>query len=193
MPVIAPPTFADIWPKVDAIPGWMTYDEAALLYQTALRTPEDGTIVEIGSFCGRSLTLLAETGRRIISVDPLVEGESVGKKPIDREVVDRLRSVVDAYSNIEWQRCFSAVAVVPPRIDMLHIDACHKYPFPRDDFRYCESALVDGAFVAFHDYGQEHGATRSVTELVDGGLLEPSLRIRGTMCVTKYRRKGLHG
>lgn len=193
MPVAHEPLpFAAIWNEIDAIPGWMTDQEAEALYRAALRTDPDGVIVEVGSFCGRSLAVLAESGRTVIAVDPLIEGASIAKTPINDAVIDSLQTVVEAYPNVTWQRCLSTDAKLPGRVDMLHIDGCHKHPFPLNDFLHFQAALVDRAMLAWHDYGLEAGVTTCVQTLINRGLIEPALRISGTMCITRYT-KGLYG
>lgn len=193
MPVIdGPTTFAEIWEAVDAIPGWMTAREAEALHCAACQTASDGTIVEVGSFCGRSLAVLAESGREVIAIDPLVAGMSVAKTPIDEAVISNLSAVVAAYPNVTWQRCRSAESALPQRVDMLHIDGCHKHPAPLDDFEHFEPAFVDGAIVAFHDYGREAGVIEAVRTLIERKSIEPVLRLSGTMCITRST-KGSHG
>lgn len=156
--------FADVWQTVQETFGWLEYGEASVLYQAALRVPEDGVIVEIGSFAGKSARLLAATGRRVLCVDPLEIGVSVGKIKICDAIVESMQRAADL-PNISWQRVKSDAAKYPPRIDMAYIDACHKYPHPLNDFSIVEAMLYPGAIVAFHDYHREHGVTRTVIEL----------------------------
>lgn len=162
-------TFDEAWETADEITGWLSKAEAAALWDAAQLTPIDGVIVEVGSFCGRSTTILAETGRKVIAFDPLVLGQSIAKTPIDESVVDSLRSVVAKYDNVIWHRCKSDEGPIPPRIDLLHIDACHKYPHPLVDYMRFADSLRPGSLVAFHDYWREFGVTKAVTELEKWG------------------------
>lgn len=164
-------TFATVWPRVDEVPGWLTETEALALFNAATNISEDGVIVEVGAFCGRSTTSLAETGRRVITIDPLQFGVSVGGVRIDAEIIDRLQSVVDYYPNVTWWRCKSDEAAIPPRIDLLYIDAIHKYPWPLQDFKMFKESIVPGGLVAFHDYWTEYGVTKSVDELAMLGVI----------------------
>jgi hypothetical protein len=54
----------------DSLPshGWLTYNEARLLYDTA--EPTSGPILEVGSYQGRSTCLLASLGRPVLAIDP---------------------------------------------------------------------------------------------------------------------------
>lgn len=48
--------------------GWLTENEAKILWDTAQKTK--GVIVEVGSYRGRSASLLGKLGRPIICIDP---------------------------------------------------------------------------------------------------------------------------
>jgi len=178
--------FADAWALADRIDGWLTECEGHALFEAAMQTPEDGVIVEVGSYKGRSLTLLAETGRRVIAVDPLELGMSIAKTPITEDTVTALADVVHSYPHVFWIRNRSKDTCCPPRIDLLYIDARHKYPSPLEDFRAFQDGLYPGAIVVFHDYGREFGVTKSVDELISGGEIEYLSGIE-TMFVGRYR------
>lgn len=176
-------TFADAWSRADRVFGWLTEEEGETLFNAAMQTPTNGLIVEVGSFMGRSLTLLAESGRRIISVDPLQPMHSVAKMRITDDTAHALQSVADSYANVTWLRRSSSDVVCPPRIDLLYIDACHKYPSPLDDFMAFRPGLVGGqSLVAFHDYGREFGVTKSVDELESKNIIK-RIALGGTLFV----------
>ena len=162
-------SFQEVWARVDGVDGWLTAEEAAALYGAAMQTPQDGLIVEVGSYKGRSLTVLAETGRRVLAVDPLELGVSIAKTAITEETVAALQAVVDAYPNVEWIRKRSGEVNPPHDIDLLYIDASHRYPHPLEDFRAFQKYLKPEALVAWHDYGRDFGVTKSVDELIASG------------------------
>ena len=59
---------------IDETPGWLSLDEAALLYHLARQTTT-GSIVEVGSYRGRSTVALAKGAlaggnRPVYAVDP---------------------------------------------------------------------------------------------------------------------------
>lgn len=157
--------FPELWRQVRTVTGWLSEPEAGVLWQAALATPADGVIVEIGSFAGKSARVLAAAGRRLLCVDRLTMGLSVGKIVIDDAIVASLQAVVNDHPHVTWQHCESQDADYPPRIDMVYIDACHKYPYPLNDYLAVRHALHPGSQVAFHDYHREHGVTRTVLEL----------------------------
>lgn len=162
--------FSVAWSKMYHVFGWLTEGEARALFEAAIQTPEDGLIVEVGAFRGRSTALLAETGRRIVTVDPLDETITVAKLKIDAGVVAALQSIVDQYPNVRWERKFVKDVEIARPIDMLYIDGLHRYPQPLDDFKHFLPLRV-GTIVAFHDYGREFGVTKTVDELEAAGVL----------------------
>ncbi len=52
------PTFPEVWSAVSDVDGWMTEGQAEALFDAAHGCPDGGTIVEIGSFRGRSTIVL---------------------------------------------------------------------------------------------------------------------------------------
>jgi predicted O-methyltransferase YrrM len=163
--------FASAWSKMYHIFGWLTEGEARCLFNAATSISEDGLIIEVGAFRGRSTALLGETRRRVITVDPLDESMVVAKLKIDSGVADALQSIVDQYPNVEWVRKFVDDVECPGSADMLYIDGLHRYPQPLDDFKHFRPALRQGSIVAFHDYGREFGVTRTIDELEAAGVL----------------------
>jgi len=158
-------SFLEAWNKAANIDGWLSQREGGLLYNAAMSLEKGATIVEIGSYKGKSLTLLAETGRNVISVDPLDPAFATGGKRIDAEHVEELSEVVARYDHVSWIRKPACEAQVPARIDMLYIDGDHEPPAPLNDFRHFAVALRHGSLVAFHDR-QETGPKLAI------GLLE---------------------
>ena len=51
--------FPDVLAGIADVEGWLTDEQARRLYDRASKLPEDAQIVEIGSFRGRSLIVLA--------------------------------------------------------------------------------------------------------------------------------------
>ena len=67
------PEFASVWAGADRIAGWLSRDQAAVLFDAAGALPPGSTVVEIGSHQGRSTVVLAaglSAGSRLVAVDP---------------------------------------------------------------------------------------------------------------------------
>lgn len=184
------------------IDGWFEPDEAALLAMVAagvLSATSSGTLVELGSFCGRATTVLGSVARRVgdatvYAVDRF-DGRvgEVGRLYSCGPTFERfqaaiagaglgatVRQVVGAPSEVEWTR----------PIGLLLVDGLHDHLTVAADFRHYEPWLEPNAFVAFHDYGTYVGVTRFVDELLRGGGYIETARL-GTLIVIRPRGAGV--
>lgn len=181
--------FVDAWERAEKIEGWLSRREAQLLHRAALGTPTDGTIVEVGAFRGRSTALLASTGRRVVTIDPLVVGSQVDEnRVIGSADAFALDDVVSSFENCRWIRRASTEVVdaeIPPRIDMLYIDGEHEGDAAYRDFMRFRANLAPGASVAFHDFDSVPGVTQSVRRLESEGLISHASYCGG-LFVGKY-------
>jgi len=70
---LAPSRFVATWPLLDSVEGFLSKREAELLYSLALTVPAGRSIVEIGSYKGRSTCVLAAAAQGrvpVYAVDP---------------------------------------------------------------------------------------------------------------------------
>lgn len=158
--------FDAVWRDADRIGGWLTVDQARLLWDTARSRPGPTTVLEIGSHQGRSTVVLARAvepaGGGVIAVDPFVEGrlfggqatESVFRANVaDAGVADVVRLVRDYSTALRptWSEPF----------DQLYIDGKHDYWTVSDDLRWADH-LPQGAPVLVHDCYSSIGVTLGV-------------------------------
>lgn len=174
---------AEIGPAIDAIDGWLDPKAGAVLYQLARVAAPMPSVVELGSWKGRSTAWLAHGlrdrgGGRVVAVDtwagthnePDHAQQLAGYAPdqLHHEFLDAMRrhgleTMVEPWrmSTLEaarrWDRGVS--------IGLLHIDADHAYEAVRADFEHWAPFVVRGGLVVFDDVGSWSGPTRLVTEL----------------------------
>ncbi|QNN53040.1 class I SAM-dependent methyltransferase [Nocardioides mesophilus] len=156
------PSFDDTWAKAHEVRGWLTREQARLLWDQALAMTAP-TAVEIGSHAGRSTLVLGEAARssggRVLAIDPFVEGRlfgGAGTKQVflanmaDAGLRDTVELVEDYSSRLRpgWDRHF----------DYLYIDGKHDYWSVSDDLRWAEM-LPAGAPVLVHDSFSSIGVT----------------------------------
>lgn len=164
------------WEIISGIDGWLTKEEARVLYIIASETP--GPIVEIGSWKGRSTAALGFASRNnsahplIYSVDPFT-----GSKE-HREADPNCNTWDDFRDNIEDLHMFDIVRPYQMTskeayekhfgaISMLFIDGSHDYEDVKYDFCSWGSNVVVGGWICMHDYYWP-GPNKVVEEYVVG-------------------------
>ncbi len=168
--------------RVADVDGWMTPGQASTLFDAARRCPAAGTIVEIGSFRGRSTVVLASAapiGAQIIAIDPHA-GNDRGPQEIDgfeQEASDDhavfLANLEQAgvAERVEHLRMFSDAALdhVDGSIDVLYIDGAHRYAPALADIRAWGARVADGGTMLIHDSFSSIGVTGAIVrQLVPG-------------------------
>lgn len=145
-----------------SIEGWMGYEDT---YQEAVRiTPDGGTIVEIGSFLGRSAAFMAveiaNSGKKIrfVCVDPfeghLGSGLFDGRCSTDTFHANMARGGISHL--VETMKMYSveAAALFEDRsVDFVFIDGAHDYDNVRADICAWLPKVKPGGVLSGHDYG----------------------------------------
>jgi predicted O-methyltransferase YrrM len=168
-------TFDEVWTAVTDVQGWMTEGQARSLYDAAAACPPRGTIVEIGSFHGRSTIVLASAcpdDARVIAVDPHA-GNDRGPQEIDGFEVEAdqdhetfLQNLRDAgvADKVRHLREFShdAIAEIEGAIDVLYVDGAHRYQPARWDIGHFGARVRDGGTMLIHDSFSSIGVTAAI-------------------------------
>jgi hypothetical protein len=145
-----------------AAPGFLTEREGRFLALVAAAAPAAGTILEIGSFKGKSTVGLATIARRyalgpVVAVDPFTAPSST-----DPDLRGATSSYDDFQRTVRSAGLESVVEVHQARsselarswtrpIRFLWIDGDHTYAGAALDFDLYRPFLSDGAVVALHD------------------------------------------
>lgn len=174
-------TFEEVWPIINNIPGWLHDKDARTLFDLVSNLSGERTIIEVGTFCGRSAVLLALASQhKVICIDPMVIGpDDANHMTVTEMDVLTLEENIRKYPQIEWMRLRSCDVDLHP-VDgcvfkpacMIYIDANHQYPSPREDYLAFHEYLSPGAVVAFHDWGKTFpGVKQSIQELEQEGYI----------------------
>jgi predicted O-methyltransferase YrrM len=167
------------WPAelqdVPTIKGWLSPDAAALLYELA-REVEDGCIVEVGSYRGRSTVVLARgaaagKGAPVYAVEPHepfvgVLGGEFG--PEDRAAFFRNMVRTGAYEQVRLLNTSSEILSPgwSEPVALLWLDGDHSYDGVKRDFDSWERHLLPDADLVLDDADDpELGPSRLVEEL----------------------------
>lgn len=165
-------TFSEAWEAVREVEGWMTRDQAERLWNAASQLAGGDRIVEIGSFRGRSMIVLASAapqGTEIIAIDPHM-GTDRGPQEIvttgalgesDNEVFNRNLTNAGVHDRVRHVRKMSADALddVNGEIDLLYIDGAHRYGPARADMVQWGSRVKPGGTLLIHDSWSSIGVT----------------------------------
>lgn len=155
-------TIENAWQHTRPIPGFLQENEARFLGTLAACTPAQGTIMEIGSFKGKSTVMLATVAARygqppVVAIDPHAGLSYLGtptphQDPTYNEFLASIKSAgVEAHVEI-WRAFSRDVAGQWNRpIRLLWIDGDHSYRGCKEDFDLFSPYLADGAVVALHD------------------------------------------
>jgi predicted O-methyltransferase YrrM len=155
--------FDSAWASVAAVPGWLSEEQARMLWDAVCRLPPGATVVEIGSHQGRSTIILGHAARtvgaRVIAVDAFVDGRLFGgastrdlfEANISEAGLTDVVELVVGYSTVlrrSWTRPF----------DLLYIDGKHDYWTYVDDLRW-SAHLPAGGEILVHDCFSSIGVT----------------------------------
>ena len=200
-------TKASILDRMRQVEGWLTDEEAELLIAASRRAVTEHTvptIVEIGSYCGKSTIVLASAARttnaraRVYAVDPHqgvvgaeddFDGLYAGPSTFER--FQRNIAAAGVSEMIEPIRLHSFEVPWHSSIAFLFIDGLHGYSNVSRDFFHFERHLVDGGYVAFHDCDDTYPGVRTFVEgLVGSGCYEEVTRARSLVLVRKLAAEG---
>ena len=168
-------SLSDILEAVRDVPGWMTDEQARRLWAAAAQVPEGGRIVEIGSFRGRSLIVLAKSAgplAELVSIDPHAgtdrgplgaagqEATAMADHAAYRENLERAQ-VLDQVRHV---RAFSSDALdeVTEPIDLLYIDGAHQRRAALADIEAWGAKVREGGTMLIHDSFSSVGVTTAI-------------------------------
>jgi predicted O-methyltransferase YrrM len=196
------PDLATTLADVADVEGWMTDGQARLLWRSAEAVPAGGRIVEIGSFRGRSMIVLARSADptvELVAIDPHA-GNDRGPQEIegfvdeaaeDNAVFNRNLSAAGVAGRVRHVRAFSDAAHgdVDDPIDLLYIDGAHRYAPARADIRDWGRRVPDGGTMLIHDSFSSVGVTLAILrELFTGSRWR---YVGRSESMTEYRRERL--
>ena len=181
------------------VEGWLSPDQAERLAARAAVLPAGATIVEIGSFRGRSTIVLARAAppdARVVAIDPHAGGDR-GPQEIAADAargeadhaafVANLRraGVADRVRHVR-RPSQSALGEVFGGIDLLYVDGAHRFrPALRDVARW-GARVRPGGTMLVHDAFSSVGVTLAImVRLMAGGEFAYAGRSRS---LAEYRR-----
>ncbi|MEN9505392.1 MAG: hypothetical protein RI958_1318 [Actinomycetota bacterium] len=167
--------FESVLASVERVDGWMTDGQARRLFDAAAATTPGDTIVEIGSFRGRSTIVLASgapAGVRVVAIDPHA-GNDRGPQEIegfaaeaadDHAVFTANLAAAGVADRVTHVREFSdrAHRSVSGEVQVLYIDGAHRYGPARADIRDWGARVASGGTLLIHDAFSSVGVTSAI-------------------------------
>jgi methyltransferase family protein/glycosyl transferase family 2 len=188
--------------RIRGVDGWLRDEEARLLMATAWRaatTVRAASIVEIGSYCGKSTVALASIvkasggGGCVHAIDPHEGavgacdsgvGVTVGAPTLERlrrnlsdaDVADVVEIVPQSSFDVTWTQ----------PIELLFIDGLHDEASVRRDVGHFESCVAIHAYLVFHDCDDSFpGVKACVDEVLASGRYREVARAASLVVLQK--------
>lgn len=184
--------FTKAFSEIDRIPGHLkSPKQEHWLFKTAHALPDGATIVEIGSYLGRSTASLAwgcrGSHKHIFAVDTF-DGNQVDffERDFYQEFIENLKQI-NLFQYVTPVRGYSVdvAATWEKPINLLFIDGSHEYKDVLNDFEKFFPYVVSGGIVAFHDVSTEWPGVLDVWNTI----AVPQLTELGKCSTLSYGRK----
>lgn len=154
----------DLARELEQIEGWLYLEEAWALHEAVQDFPDEGrplTVVEIGSWKGRSTVALASAIRargdgKVFAIDPHT-GTSDGPEPGPVSTASEFLANVRAAGLQPFVELIQTTAhearlgFASRSVDVLFVDGSHHYDDVKTDILDWQTALRDHSTVAFND------------------------------------------
>lgn len=169
--------------KFHDLDGWLSDNEAIGLYIVARKLPPNATVVEIGSWQGKSTYCISKALKsgKVYAIDPFnahggFDVESEKEYIMRKGHADLLENFI---KNMQQLKVLGKIIVKRgysyqfhndfDKINFLFIDGDHSIEGCKSDFNLYSSKIVVGGFIAFHDYYKDRdelGPTYVIKNLV---------------------------
>ncbi len=181
-PQVDPEEFAAALADVAEVDGWMTDEQARVLWDCAAALAAPARIVEIGSYRGRSaivLTRAAARGVDVVAIDPHA-GNDRGPQQIhgsaaegqgDHEEFMRNLHAAGVGERVRHLRLASQEALrsLAGAVDLLYVDGAHRYAPARADIAEWGARVPVGGTLLIHDAFSSVGVTLAILRVLVPG------------------------
>lgn len=173
--------FDELWPRIDAVPGWLRPQEGRLLYDIARQV--NGPIVELGAYQGRSTICIALAARFGFTTVDTFQGS---KEHVANSLVppyEGFKKNLIAFGLWDRTRVFVGDAAIAAQsfadksVHFLFVDADHEYLAIARQLEAWIPKMVVGGVVALHDVGEWSGPTRAAADLLDLGFKHVTMQV----------------
>jgi predicted O-methyltransferase YrrM len=165
------------------IKGWLSSQEAIGLYKVATLLPENATVVEIGSWQGKSTYCILSglKSGKVHAIDPF---NASGGEDWNEDEYQQIARGIDLLETFKMnvKKFIKSGQVVVRKgfsnqfkdefetINFLFIDGDHSIKGCQEDYELYAHKIVKGGYIAFHDYHPgrpELGPTHVINEVIN--------------------------
>ena len=200
----SPTSFEAVWERADGIEGWLKPEQGRRLYDAARSVGPGATIVEIGSFRGRSTIVLAQAApgdAHIVAIDPHGGGDrgpgeiapDAARGDADHAAFASNLAAAGLAHRIRHVRKPSSGALedVSGHVELLFVDGAHRYGPARADIVDWGGRVTDSGTMLVHDAFSSVGVTLA---LLSTAVISRRWRYLGRVdSLAEYRRADLSG
>jgi predicted O-methyltransferase YrrM len=198
--VSKPASFEQALDAVRQVEGWMTDEQARVLFERARSLGAPARVVEIGSYRGRSAIVLAygaAAGVELFAIDPHAGNDrgpqqfegtpAQGEADHDAFASNLERAGVAGRVTHVRRRSQDALDALPSDVELLYVDGAHRYGPARDDIARWGARVSNGGTLLIHDSFSSVGVTLAILRLL---ALSAGWRYVGrTGSLAEYRRE----
>jgi len=154
--------------SVKDLDGWLFPNEAAFLYTSAKNCKGQGTIVEIGSWKGKSTVCLAkgsklQSNSKVYAIDPHTGSPEHGQVWTFEEFKQNIKNAEVEDIVIPFVKTSEEVSkTFNDPVEFLFIDGLHEYEGVRLDFDLWYPKVLNEGIIAFHDLRGPFSGPRKV-------------------------------
>jgi predicted O-methyltransferase YrrM len=180
----------EVFASVQHIDGWLTKDQARLLYERGAALRPGSRIVEIGSHHGRSTIVLAIAApeAELVAIDPYEEDEP---RSADLERFEQNLERAGVRERVRHVHAPSTAALseLPGEVDLLYIDGAHDLKTARADVRGWGARVREGGTMLIHDSFSSVGVT--LAEILSLFFGDGFRYVGRSRTLAEYRREHL--
>lgn len=153
--------------------GWLSKEQAELIYDLVKSVPKDGSIVEIGSWAGKSMTVIVtatlevKNNAEIYSIDPYLTSKDESNNMYEK-FVSNMKQIGywDKIIQIKEKSHEFGINWKKP-ISFIFIDGFHRYDVVKQDFELYFKHLLQNGICILHDVVSWYGPTKLSIELLE--------------------------
>ena len=153
--------------------GWLKTDEAEALSSVAENLTGNGCIVEIGSWCAKSLSFITAGAikgnieTKIYSIDPFLTSKDEPNGKYKTFLANlKLNGIENRIIHIKEKSQIAGLNF-KEKIEFIFIDGFHKYDSVKKDFEIFYPKVINNGYIAFHDIYSYWGPTKLLCEILE--------------------------